>query len=148
MFPFLFFFYFEFAFCFLFLFLLDLFLFVFIIQSLVVPVFLFVIAFTMYLMFYLSIFLSSLIYLFNFWLHHVTCRVLISQLRFGAELPNPRHWITRDFPALGNVNQHELSWRTPSQQQGWVPPRGADSGGGCLMPSNKQEWNTVPHISR
>lgn len=39
------------------------------------------------LMFYLSILCSSIIYLFNFWLHHVTCRVLVSQPGFGAELP-------------------------------------------------------------
>ena len=76
------FFYFEFAFCFLFLFLLDFFLFVFIIQFLVL-VLLFAIAFIIYLMFYLSIFFSSLIYLFNFWLHHVTCRILIAQLGLG-----------------------------------------------------------------
>ena len=37
------------------------------------------------------------------------------------EEPSLGPWNTREFPAPGNINQRELSWRSPSQLQDLAP---------------------------
>ena len=36
--------------------------------------------------------------------------------------PSPGHWTARKFLVPGNINWHELTWRSPSQHQDPAPP--------------------------
>ena len=68
----------------------------------------------------------------------------------GVGVLSPEHWNTREFPAPGNINQQELSWRSPSQLQDTAPPNCLQAPGlnTPLRTTSKTGTQTYPPADR